>query len=312
MSAAAEAGDAPLVSVVVPSYGRPHELRGCLDALARLDYPAHRFEVVVVDDGSPEPLASIPGGADRPEVTVIRQANRGPAVARNRGATVASGEILAFTDDDCRPHPEWLAHLVAPLEDEPSALVGGRTRNAVRGNPFADASQDLIDFLYDYFPDAVALRPFFTSNNMAVRREPFLAVGGFEESFRFSAGEDRDLSERWAADVGPLRLADPAVVDHHHAMSAARFVRQHFRYGRGGMHLARRRRLRGQGAPTAEPVSFYMRMLRYPLARHPGYRGFLISALLVLAQAVNLSGIAFEAAFSSDPNGRDGARAGDR
>jgi len=288
--------------VVIPTFGRQEALHGCLHALAALDYPREELEILVVDDGSPVPVEPLldercPAMA----VGVIRQGNRGPACARNLGAEHASGQILAFTDDDCAPRANWLKALVAALDEEPRALVGGLTRNALHDDLFAEASQELVGFLYGYFPEAQALLPFFTSNNIAMRREHFRALGGFDESFRFSAAEDRDLSERWAAQVGPLRFVPEAVLDHMHDMGPGRFLRQHHLYGRGAAHLARRRQSRGQPIPGPEPLSFYIRMLRHPFKRHGRMRGLAIATLVAVAQLANLTGIAREILRPSVP-----------
>lgn len=307
------AADPPTASVIVPSYNRPSALRQCVDALALLDYPASRLEVVVVDDGSPQPLPFL-SGPKRPTVTVIRQENKGPAAARNRGALRAAGEIIAFTDDDCRPRPGWLRHLVSAITDEPSALVGGRTLNALHANPFAAASQDLVNFLYDSFfdtdtPRARAIRPFVTSNNMAVRRQHFLDLSGFDETFCFSAGEDRDLCERWASNVGPLRLTSLAIVDHYHRLTPSGFLRQHFLYGRGAMHLYRQRGRYTKQFTGFEPASFYLRMLRYPFTRHSAGKGALGALLVAISQAASLAGILAEAVNSSiEDKDADGPR----
>lgn len=295
----------PRVSVVVPTYNRPDGLRACLESLARLDYPRSKLEVIVVDDGSPAPAVVSSSAEVGLAVSLIRQENRGPAAARNRGAASASGEVIAFTDDDCRPRPAWIRQLVAALAAEPSALVGGRTVNAIEGNVFAQTSQDLVSFLYEAFfsngvPTKAAMPPFLTANNMAARRELFLALGGFEESFRFSAAEDRELSERWAAHTGPLRLRDDAVVDHYHHLGPRRFLRQHFLYGRGAMHLFRQRRVRGRSFTGLEPAGFYSAMLRYPMRQHEWARGLVGSALVVVAQGASLVGIAAEAIVPSD------------
>src|SRR5512137_1175434 len=102
----------PSASVVIPTFRRPAALRRCVEALARLDYPRDRLEVLIVDDGgggvSNLDLGELPRDL---QVRVVEQENRGPASARNRGAREAEGELLAFTDDDCRPRPSWLAEL---------------------------------------------------------------------------------------------------------------------------------------------------------------------------------------------------------
>jgi GT2 family glycosyltransferase len=281
--------------VVVPTYGRPGPLRRCVEALARLDYPADRLEVLVVDDASPEPVGA--GDVDFPgTLRVIRvRNNRGPAAARNRGAGEATGRILLFTDDDCRPDPGWARAFARVLEEEPDALVGGDTLNGLDQNLFAQASQDLISYLYVAFARSRRLQPFFTSNNVAMRRDRFLDVGGFDESFRLSAGEDRDLCERWGADVGPLRFVGDARIRHYHDLTLGRFVRQHFRYGRGAVHLARLRSARGQARPRPEPLSFYARMLAHPTEGRPAGRGVKLSVLVALSQLCSVAGMAAEA-----------------
>ena len=95
----------PHFSVVVPTYERPARLAACLRSLARLGYPRERFEVLIVDDASARPpLEAIEQFRDALDLKLLEQTkNAGPAAARNLGARHASGEFLAFTDDDCEP-----------------------------------------------------------------------------------------------------------------------------------------------------------------------------------------------------------------
>jgi GT2 family glycosyltransferase len=285
----------PTATVIVPTFGRPAAIGRCVEALGRLDYPRDRLEILIVNDGGadllPEEISSRAPGFT---VRIVTQTNRGPASARNHGARVAQGEVIAFTDDDCRPEPAWLATLARGVQAEPAALVGGRVVNTLGGNRFAQASQDLLSFLYDYFPEGRELRPFFTANNVACARTGFLRSGGFDETFRYSAAEDRDLSERWASGVGPLRYLPDAIVGHAHDLTLGRFLRQHHYYGRGAVHLARRRRLRGSGRPRPEPLSFYARMLAFPIRRHGWPKGAPIAALVAVAQLSGVLGMAVE------------------
>jgi GT2 family glycosyltransferase len=282
----------PAVSVVVPTRGRPTALQRCVEALRAQNYPASSLQIVVVDDGGPEPeLGRLPND---PEVTVIRQHNQGPAAARNLGAREAGGEILAFTDDDCRPRRDWLTHLVQGLSPEPTTMAGGCTVNGLAGNVWAQASQDLISFLYEAFRSSRSLQPFMTTNNLALQREAFLTIGGFDIGFPLPAAEDRDLSERWAAEVGQLRLVPEAVVDHFHQLNAWSFMRQHHGYGRGAVQLAQRRRARGHGVPAPEPLSFYFRMIAYPYRQNPGLQGLVASGLVAGSQFCGLTGMARE------------------
>src|SRR5436190_21831253 len=94
----------PFASVVVPTHERGPALRACLESLAALDYPPERYEVIVVDDGGSAPLDELLDPLHgRLRVELLAQRRAGPAGARNAGVMRAGGEVLAFTDDDCRP-----------------------------------------------------------------------------------------------------------------------------------------------------------------------------------------------------------------
>src|SRR5881392_2586381 len=99
----------PTCSVVVATYRRPQRLAQCLHSLADLDYPGDRLEVIVVDDGGGISLAPwIDPVRKRISVQTLEISHAGQSHARNVGAVRASGELLAFTDDDCRPESSWL------------------------------------------------------------------------------------------------------------------------------------------------------------------------------------------------------------
>jgi glycosyltransferase involved in cell wall biosynthesis len=289
--------DVPLISVVVPTHQRPNALRRCLCALTEQELPGEHYEVIVIDDGS-NPAVTVDKDLVRSlDPTVARQTNQGPAAARNHGARLARGRWLAFTDDDCAPRPTWLGALLRRLEQNPAALVGGQTLNGLVNNVYAQASQDLVDFLYEYFPRAVSLRPFFTSNNFAADRIRFLELGGFDVSFPFAAAEDRDCSERWAAAGGSLLYEPNAKIDHFQNLTLKKFFLQHHRYGRGAARLSRVRSLRGARRPRPEPIRFYWQMLSHSFRKHSCLRAARIAALIALSQAIMVTGFARDAFF---------------
>lgn len=119
----------PTVTVVVPTYQRRELLGRTLDALERQTYPSERLEVIVVDDGSSDGTAGSLAERDPPwTMTVLRnETNSSAAAARNRAVATAHADVLAFTDDDCRPVPTWLESLVAGLRTGVD-LVQGLTR----------------------------------------------------------------------------------------------------------------------------------------------------------------------------------------
>ncbi len=272
-------------TVIVASYGRPGKIRGCLETLLALDYPDLR--IIVVDDGSPVPIAPIaePLG---PRIRVLRQQNAGPAAARNAGVAAAQTDLIAFTDDDCAPAPDWMRRLGAAHAASPDALIGGRMTNALTDNVYSAASQGLCDYLYAYYQAGRGRAPFFTTNNMAFSRAAFLAVGGLDPKFRF-ASEDRDFGMRWRSSGRPLVYAPDAVVAHAHDLTLSSFWRQHMSYGAGARRLHLTMDDRGDPRPKVEPFGFYSGILLHPF-RSRARRPIAQSVLMGLSQVAMVAG----------------------
>ena len=253
----------PRLSIVIPSRHRPVALARCLAAIAECDLDPARYEAIVVLDGDDVEAPQSPDGLP---LRVVRGTHGGPASARNRGAAAARGEVLAFTDDDCAPAPDWGRRLLARVEARPDALVGGRFVNALPGNGWAEASHLVLDVVVQRTVRTGAPIAFVPSANMALRRDVFHAVGGFDERFPHAAAEDRDLCARCIEAGHPIALAPEAVVRHHHDLSASGFWRQHSAYGAGAVTYQRARRARGRGAALA-PGGLYRALLSAALRR---------------------------------------------
>jgi len=290
-------------SVVVPTFQRPEGLARCLEALATQELPRDRFEVVVVDDGSPNPPREIVARfASALDVRLIEQANAGPAAARNAGAAAARGELLAFTDDDCRPDPHWLRALDEMVARHPGCAVGGRVENVFGDGLYSTASQLLIEFLYEYYNVGEGAGRFFITSNLAFPTSAFRALGGFDTSFPLAAAEDRDVCDRWREAGHTMVYADDAVVHHAHALRLGSFCRQHFNYGRGAYYLHRARARRGEAPLRVEPLRFYARLVTYPLGKSAAPRSFALAALAALSQGVYISGYVRERLRSRAPS----------
>jgi GT2 family glycosyltransferase len=281
--------DLPRFSIVVPSYDRPRDLQACLASLTALEYPADRFEVIVVDDGSPTPIAPGLAETSRPyKLEVLRRARGGPAAARNAGLEVAGGEYVAFTADDCRPRPGWLAALATRFATDPSIAVGGRIVNQEVDNLYSTSTDLLLRRLYEYYNVAVEDARFLTPNNLAFPLAALRELGGFLTSF--VTGEDRELCDRWRIAGHRLAYAPEAVVDHRHPLGLASFCHLHYRYGRGSRRFRQAAALRNSAAAELEPISFYLDLIRYPLSRSRGARAIAMSGLLCVAQVANAVG----------------------
>lgn len=175
-----------LVSVVVPAFDEERFIAEALESVSAQTY--ERFEVIVVDDGSEDRTAEIAASFG---VTMIAQAQRGPAAARNSGLAVALGEYLTVFDADDVMPPDRLAHQVAHLEGHPElGAVTGLTQAFVTpGEPRPAHYLPVWDG--GPFPGALG--------TLMVRRSALQAAGGFDE--RFWAGEDVDWLAR-ALDCG--------------------------------------------------------------------------------------------------------------
>jgi glycosyltransferase involved in cell wall biosynthesis len=171
----------PQVSVIIPARDAAPTLGRTLEALRAQEF-AGEFEVIVVDDGSRDDTARI-AAAHAPLVSLIQlKESGGPGAARNRGARAARGPVLAFTDADCFPTPEWLAEGCEALAD--ADLVQGRVE------PDPSVPRTPFDRTLSVHRDA----GFYQTANLFVRRETFDQVGGFRDWALERSGR------RWSVD----------------------------------------------------------------------------------------------------------------
>ena len=299
---------APAVSVIVPTFDRPAGLRRCVAAV--LAQSATDLEFIVVDDGGRLPAADALAGFDDPRLRVIRQDNAGPAAARNCGASLARAALLAFVDDDCAPRRDWLERLLAKSRACPGAMVGGTTHNALAADAFAEASQQLIHYLYARLNADAGDASFLTSNNMLLPADGFAEAGGFDQTYRRAAGEDRQFCRAWKALGRAICVEASAVVDHYHAMGLRGYLKQHFDYGRGAYRYHRLMAGEALAKAKAGPVSLTtsdqrgglstaLAIAGFPLqSRQTAPRGLgrraAVSGLLTLSQFATAAGYARE------------------
>ncbi|HKU38881.1 MAG TPA: glycosyltransferase [Polyangiales bacterium] len=218
-------GEWPRVSVVVCTYNGSRTIRDCLDGLAKLQYP--NYEVIVVDDGSTDGTAELVRGYD---VRLVQTENRGLSCARNLGLELATGEIVAYTDDDAWPDPHWLHYLAHTFRTTRFAAVGGPNlpppgdgfvAEAVANAPGGPTHVLLSDRVAEHIPGC----------NMAFRVEQLRAIGGFDPQFR-SAGDDVDVCWRIQQAGWEVGFHPAALVWHHRRASLRTFWNQQKGYGK--------------------------------------------------------------------------------
>ena len=215
------------VAVVIPARDRPGTLAACL---ARVG-PCR--EIVIVDDGSSEPIAAPPGTR-----VVRRDVSGGPAAARNAGLAATDSPFVAFLDSDTLPCEGWLQPLLAHFGDPRLAAIAPRVR--VPAGRSALARYEAARSPLDLGPDPGLVGPgrrvgFVPAAALVVRRA---ALPTFDEALRF--GEDVDLVWRLAAAGWTVRYEPASVVEHPHRATLAAWVRQRAAYGSSAGPLASR------------------------------------------------------------------------
>jgi glycosyltransferase involved in cell wall biosynthesis len=201
----------PRVSVVVSTYNRPARLARLLEALRAQTLPPDAFEVIVVDNGSgPETGAVLARESARGGLTVRserHQLTRGPGGGRNTGWKLARAPLIAFTDDDCRPEPNWLEAALAVALTHPGALIQGPT--------LPDPEELALDGVLSHTVRVERLGPYYETSNIFYPRTLLETLGGFDESFGLRpAGEDTDLALRAIERGAEAVFAPDAVVLH--------------------------------------------------------------------------------------------------
>ena len=285
----------PFISIVIPTYNRPEKLKECLESLTELEYSRDSYEVIVVDDGSKISLESVVENFNNQiEITLLKQKNAGPATARNTGAKQAKGEFLAFTDDDCKPAPDWLNQIAACFAKKPDCLIGGKTINILSENPFSTASQELINYLYSYYNRDPEQATFFASNNIAISKERFQKIGGFDTTYPRAAAEDREFCDRWLQYGNQMIYVPEVNVYHAHKLTLSSYWKQHFFYGRGAFCFHQVRAKRAHREIKVEPISFYLNLLKYPLSQNISQPKLLLSTLLFISQVAGVVGFLWE------------------
>jgi glycosyltransferase involved in cell wall biosynthesis len=193
----------PFIDVVVPTFNRVGFLHRVMQSLLEQNYPSERYQIVVVDDGSPGEtwpfLQKI--SASQSRVRALRVEHGGPYAARNEGWRAGSGEIVAFTDDDCIADPGWLAAIAKGFANHPEALgLQGKT---------ITLPQQVTPLTHQI----VVLRPNtrYETCNMAYRRNALWSVGGFEPKL-FWTGDS--LLGAAVSALGPIVFSSEMVVVH--------------------------------------------------------------------------------------------------
>jgi len=194
------------ISVIIPTYRRPHLLIRCLTALCNQEMEKSAFEVIVVSDGPDEKTAIILNDwINKKEINLTflnTETKKGPAGARNYGWLQAKASLIAFTDDDCLPDKTWLKSFLNFYRDEEAIAFTGRTIVPVDENPS------------DFAANTAQLeKAEFITANCACTKKALIYAGGFDERFKLAWREDSDLQFKFSIlKIPVIRISDAVVV----------------------------------------------------------------------------------------------------
>ena len=288
-----------MISVVICAYTEQRwaDLRACVESLGRQTLPPH--EVLLVVDYN-EALAERVA-AEMSTVTVVKNNGaRGLSGARNTGVARASGDVIAFLDDDAAAAPDWLATLAQAYHDPAVVGVGGSIEPAWRrGRPawFPREFDWVVGCTYRGMPQRAEAVRNFIGANMSFRREVFDRVGGFQEALGRTAGklmgsEETELCIRaLRAFPGRVLLYEPrAIVFHQVPEARARWRHFRARCYAEGMSKALVSHLVGAGAGLATERAYVVRTLPRAVVRYLGElaRGDRYAAARVAATVAGL------------------------
>jgi len=180
----------PYISVIIPAYNEEKHIAKCLTALKYQQYN-HSYEIIVVDNNSSDKTSAI---ARKFQVKVVKELKQNPAAARNAGAQIAKGNILAFTDADVIVPPNWLTSIGKAFQTQPHivALVGTyQFKHTTKLLKFLNKlAFPTVDLIHKLLTGSFAFR----GTNFAIKKQIFLKTGGFNSEFK--ALEDIELSSR--------------------------------------------------------------------------------------------------------------------
>lgn len=246
----------PFVSVVIPIYNGEDDLPDLMACLWRQTYPTKRVEYLLVDNNSSDRTYSLlQSHAQRGQsqglnlIALQEGAIQSSYAARNRGIKHAKGEIIAFTDADCRPDATWLEHLIHPFtaraEPETGAQNQGQNTNVglVAGEVVAlpscnwlEAIADRQETLSQKHTLSHSFRPYGQTANLAIRRSIFDQAGLFRPYL--TTGGDADICWRILEDgQWHIEFAEDAIVKHRHRSTLQELKKQWQRYGRSNRYL---------------------------------------------------------------------------
>ncbi|MBD0387733.1 MAG: glycosyltransferase [Nostoc sp. C3-bin3] len=229
----------PMVSVVVPIYNGEADLPELINCLLSQTYPKDRVEYLLVDNNSSDrTLTILKTFAENYPITIRPLSEnqiQSSYAARNTAIRAATGEIIVFTDADCRPQPQWLNALIQPFVNKEVIIVAGEIL-ALPGTTLLEQHADRQETLSQKHTLNHPFCPYGQTANLAIRRIALEKAGLFRPYL--TTGGDADICWRILGEnIGRLEFAPNAIVQHRHRATLKELQSQWRRYGRSNRYL---------------------------------------------------------------------------
>lgn len=228
----------PRVAVVVPVYNGEADLPDLISCLRSQTYPADLVDYLLVDNNSSDRTAAIlqEAALGQPTIRPLEENQiQSSYAARNAGISAATAEIIAFTDADCRPQPNWLHELIQPFINPTVGIVAGEIV-ALPGKTLLEQHATSGDTLSQKHTLAHPFCPYGQTANLAIRRQIFEQVGLFRPYL--TTGGDADICWRiQKQSEWQLQFAPDAIVQHRHRATLRELQSQWRRYGQSNRYL---------------------------------------------------------------------------
>ena len=227
------------VSVVIPIYNGEKDLPSLIQCLQLQTYAANQVEYLLVDNNSSDlSISIIQAAAESKEMRIypLKESQiQSSYAARNTGIRSANKEILAFTDADCRPQPQWLENLIQPFCDPNVGIVVGEIL-ALPGKSLLEKYADKQEILSQKHTLAHPFCPYGQTANLAIRKQAFIEVGLFRSYL--TTGGDADICWRILQETSyQFKFAEKAIVRHRHRSTWKDLQIQWRRYGKSNKYL---------------------------------------------------------------------------
>ncbi len=228
------------VSVVIPIYNGEKDLPDLIECLRSQTYSADQVEYLLVDNNSSDRSISIiqAAAAESKEITIrpLKENQiQSSYAARNAGIRAANSEIVAFTDADCRPQPQWLENLIQPFSDSNVGIVVGEIL-ALPGKSLLEKYADKQETLSQKHTLANPFCPYGQTANLAIKKQAFVEVGLFRPYL--TTGGDADICWRILRETSyQFKFAEKAIVKHRHRSTWKDLQSQWRRYGKSNKYL---------------------------------------------------------------------------